>query len=813
MQEQARLVIVGAGVVGCSAAYHFAKLGWRDVVVIDKGKLLEVDGSTSHAPGGMFLTNSSKMMTEMAKYSREFYGQLGDVDGQPSLFGVGGLEVAYTKERWHDLRRKQGWAKAYGLPSELLSPSETQRLVEILDPKVIHGAFYTPRDAVAKAVRLLTALTRAAEAMGVSFYGNTAVQDIEVQGGRVVALQTSAGRIAAEQVLLCTNIWGPLLPDKYGIGIPLQAAQHLYTVTSPLAELAGETTEVRHPLMRHQDHAMYFRQHGDCYGVGSYRHVPLMVEARDLARRGDTAKLEFTPEHFTAGWESATELMPALRKTEIVTRFNGMFAFTIDGYPVMGETTVKGLWSCIGLWLTHAGGAARQIAEWMTDGAPSIDLREADITRFHRHQLSRSYVAERAARNYREVYDLIHPLQPISKPRNVRVGPFQPRLVEQQGYFFQSGGWEVAQWHEANARLLETYDERVPERDAWSSQFWSRIQGAEHLAVRDGVGIFNLAALAIIEVAGPGALAFLNYVAANQIDRPVGKIVYTSMLNQNGGIVADVTVIRRDVDRFWVTTGGGVLPHDLAWLRRHAPADGSVTITDVSSAYSAVGLWGPKAREVLESVADEDVSNAAFPYYTSKELTIGTAPALALRVSYAGELGWELYAPTEYALGLWDTLWAAGQPHGIIAAGGGAFDSLRLEKGYRLWGADIHTDYNPFEAGIGWAVRLDKGDFIGRDALVRAKEAGLTRKLCCMTLDGPGALLGKEPILHGDQVVGYVTSANYGYSVGAFIAYGYLPIGLAAPGSQVAIEYFGERLPATVREEPLFDPKMARLKS
>jgi len=810
MQEQARLIIVGAGIVGCSAAYHFAKLGWRDVLVLDKGDLFEVDGSTSHAPGGMFLTNPSKMMTEMAKYSREFYGQLALDDGQPILFPVGGLEVAYTKERWRDLRRKQSWAKAYGLPSELISPEETQQLVEILDPKVIHGSFYTPRDAVAKGVRLLMAITRAAEAIGVVFHGNTAVQDFEVENGRIVALQTSAGRIAAEQVLLCTNIWGPLLADKYGIGIPLQAAQHLYTITSPVPELAGETTEVRHPLMRHQDHAMYFRQQGNCYGVGSYRHEPMMVDPRDL---GKTAKLQFTPEHFEAGWASATELMPALKKTEIVTKFNGMFAFTIDGYPVMGETSVKGLWACIGLWLTHAAGAARQIAEWMTDGTPSIDLREADITRFQKHQLSHNYIAERAAQNYREVYDLIHPLQPINKPRNVRLSPFHPRLVEQDGYFFQSGGWEVAVWHEANARLLETYEDRIPKRDGWTSQFWSPIQGAEHLAVRDGVGMFNLAALAIVEVAGPGALKYLNYLTANQIDRPVGKIVYTSMLNEKGGIVADVTVVRRDTDRFWVTTGGGVLPHDLAWMRRHAPADGSVTITDVSSAYMALGLWGPKAREVLQSVADEDVSNAAFPYYTSKNVTVGTAPALALRVSYAGELGWELYAPTEYALGMWDTLWAAGQPYGIIAGGGGAFDSLRLEKGYRLWGADIHTDYNPFEAGIGWAVRLDKGDFIGRDALLRAKEAGLARKLCCLTLDGPGALLGKEPILHGDQAVGYVTSANYGYSIGKFIAYGYLPIALAEPGTKVEIEYFGERFPATVREEPLFDPKMARLKS
>lgn len=810
MKEHARLVIVGAGIAGCSAAYHFAKLGWRDVVVLDKGDLFEVDGSTSHAPGGMFLTNSSKMMAEFAKYSRQFYDEFNTDPAAPVFHAVGGLEVAYTKERLRDLHRRRGWATAYGLPSEIISPEETRELVPILDPKVIHGAYYTPLDGVAKAVRLITALTRAAEAMGVEFHGNTEVLDLEARDGRIAAVATSQGRIEAEQVLLCTNIWGPLLARKFGISIPLMAAEHLYTITSPVAELAGESVEVRHPLMRHQDHAMYFRQHGDCYGIGSYRHAPLMVDPRDL---GKTAKKPFTPEHFDAGWESATELMPPLKNTAIVTKFNGMFAFTTDGYPLMGETTVKGLWSCIGLWLTHAGGAARAIAEWMTEGTPSMDLREADITRLQPHYASRAYIHERSAQNYREVYDIIHPMQPINRPRNVRLSPFHPRLVEQQAYFFQSSGWEVAQWHEANARLLETYEDRIPARESWSSQFWSPIQGAEHLAVRDNVGMFNLAALAIVEVSGPGALSYLNWLAANQIDRPVDRIVYTSLLNERGGIVADLTIVRRAADRFWVLTGGGLLPHDLAWMRKHAPADGTVTITDMSSAYATIGLWGPKAREVLQAVAEQDVSNAAFPYYSARALTIDAVPVYALRLSYAGELGWELYAPTEYALRLWDVLWEAGQPHGVIAAGGGAFDSLRIEKGYRLWGADIHTDYNPYEAGIGWAVRLDKGDFLGRDALGKAKEAGLKRKLCCMTLEPPAVLLGKEPILHGDRAVGYVASANYGYSVGTFVAYGYLPIELAAPGTVVEIDYFGERFPATVSEEPLFDPKMARLKA
>jgi len=820
MQMKYRLIIVGAGIAGSSAAYHLAQLGWRDILVIDKGELFEIDGSTSHAPGGMFLTNSSKMMVEFARYSRRWYGELHDAavagGSEPLMYGVGGLEVAYNQERMQDLQRRWGWAKSFGLEgAAVITPTEVTALNPLVDPKVIHGAYWTPFDAVAKGVRLLQAMARAAEQAGegrVTFAGNTAVQDLITENGRIKGVLTAQGPIEAETVLWCTNIWGDVFTQKYGVHLPLMAAQHLYATTTPLAELKGETVEVRHPLMRHQDHAMYYRQHFDAYGVGSYQHVPLMMDPKQL---GKTAKLPFTPEHFVEGWNSSVELMPALQHTQIATQFNGMFAFTTDGYPIMGETNVKGLWSAVGLWLTHAGGAGKAIAQWMTFGDPGLDLREADIVRFQKHYYSKRYIAARTAQNYDEVYDIIHPNEQITNPRHVRLSPFHARLVEQRGALAQSAGWEVAQWYEENARLLEKYEDQIPQRESWAGKFWSPIQGAEHLAVRESAGLFNLAALAIIEVAGPGALTYLNYLAANQIDKPVDRLVYTSLLNQRGGIVADVTIVRRGAssgpNKFWVITGGGVLPHDLAWIEQHAPED--VVVTDVSSAWATVGLWGPKAREVLASVAEGDVSNAGFPYYTAKPIFIDAVPVYALRVSYAGELGWELYTPTEYALRLWDVLWAAGRAHDLIAAGSGAFDSLRLEKGYRLWGTDIHTDYNPYEAGIGFAVKLDKGDFLGREALVNAKAEGVKQKLCCLTLTGPGALLGKEPIFSNGTRLGYVTSANYGYSIGKFIAYGYLPIEFAKTGTAVEIEFLGTRLPAVVSDEPVFDAKSARMKA
>ncbi|MCS6828455.1 MAG: FAD-dependent oxidoreductase [Caldilinea sp.] len=818
LPSAARLVIIGGGIVGCSAAYHLAQLGWRDVIVLDKGALPYNDGSTSHAPGGMHVTNYSRMMTHFAVQSVEIYSRLPDFEpGRAMVRRVGGIEVAYTRERMEDLKRKQGVATSYGVEAHLLTPEETLAHIPILDPKVIHGSFYSPLDTNVIGWHVAGSLANEATRIaGVRFFQQAPVVDIEVRRGHLAAVVTERGRIECETALLCANIWAPAIGEKAGLVIPLLAAQHQYTISTPLPALAEYAQaaggrEIVHPILRHQDYSLYFRQHWDAYGVGNYRHEPLMVRPRDL---GKTAQLPFTPEHYTVAWRAAQELIPALRGAGLSHAFNGMFAFTVDGFPVMGESAVRGLWTAVGVWITHAGGVGKAIAEWVTYGEPAIDVHEADINRFLPHQKTRRYIDLRCAQNYREVYDIVHPLQPIGEPRNVRLSPFHGRLVEQGAVFFQSAGYEVAQWYEANASLLAKYAERIPQRRGWEARFWSPIQGAEHLEVRNNVGLFNLAALAVVEVRGPGSLVFLERLCANHIDRPIGKVIYTSLLNSRGGIQTDLTVVRLGEERFWVITGGAQLPRDLAWLERHAPTDGSVQIVDASSAYTAVGLWGPNARRVLEKVTDADVSNAAFPYYTAQEIEIGAIPATALRISYAGELGWELYTRTEYAAALWDALWEAGRALEMIAAGAGAFDSLRLEKGYRLWGQDLHPDATPFEAGLEWAVRLDKGDFIGRQALLQAKASGVQRRLCCMTFDAPDAMaLGKEPIFVGDRCVGYVTSANYGYAVGKHIVYGYLPLAFAEPGTQVEVAYFGVRHWATVAAEPLYDPRMQRLKS
>ncbi len=816
MQSHARLVIIGAGIVGCSVAYHLTKRGWRDIVVVDQGPLFDTGGSSSHAPGLVFQTNASKLMTTLAKDTVKLYSGL-ELDGQPCWYGVGSLEVAYTEERWRDLHRKVGFAKSNGLEAQLISPQETRDLVPLLDPNIIHGAYYVPSDGVAKPVRAAEAMSRYSQDHGATFYGNITVTDIVVKAGRVHAVETTAGAIAADKVLICAGIWGPRVGRMAGISIPLMPVQHQYARTVPVPALKGETREVVHPIVRHQDYAMYFRQEADCYGIGSYRHEPLPVEPDDILSPAEAkrapAMMDFTPEHFAVARRAAGELFPALRDLELTDAFNGMFSFTPDGLPILGESRqVGGLWIAEAVWITHGGGVGNVVAEWMANGVTSHDLREADYNRFPAPAHTPAYVKARGAQQYREVYDIIHPLQQLENPRNVRCSPFQPRLEALGAVFFESAGWERPQWFTANENIIA--EKTMPSRSGWEAQHWSPIQGGEHRATRERVAMYDLTAFTKIEVSGPGALEFLQSITANQIDRPMGKVVYTALLNQNGGIQSDLTLTRLAQDRFLVLTGGASGTRDLAWIRSHAPDDGSVTINDVTAAYCGIGLWGPKAREVLQRVCKEDVSNRAFPYFASKPITIGAVPARALRVSYVGELGWEIYVSTEYGLSVWDALWEAGQPFGIIAGGGGAFESLRLEKGYRLWGTDIHTEYNPYEAGLGWAVKLNKGDFLGREALKRSREAGIKRRLCCLTLADPNhVVMGKEPILHGERVLGYVTSANSGYTVGKSIAYGYLPLAYATPGTAVTVEYFGRRYEATVTEEPLFDPSHSKLRS
>lgn len=812
MREQARVVIIGGGIVGCSTAYYLARMGWQEVVVLDQGPLFENWGSTSHAPGLMFQHNHAKSFCQLAQWSVQTYLQA-STDGQRLVWQVGSLEIAHTPERWQELKRKLGTALSWGLEAHLIGPDEIKRLVPIMRTDDLHGALYVPSDCDVRASGICQALANDAQAKGVEFCAHTPVTDIEVRDGRVRSVGTTAGRITTDNVVCAAGLWGPVVGRMAGVHIPMMPMQHLYVKTAPLRELAGAREELEHPIARYQDKDMYFRQHRDAYGFGSYRHDPLLVEPDEFPKDDHPAKFPFTSEHFEESYGDALERFPCLRGVDLVERFNGLFSFTPDGNMNLGESAdVRGFWAAEDVWVTHGGGVGRAMAEWMVEGVPSIDLREHDINRWHAHALGQDYIRARSARQYVEVYDIVHPLQQMESPRNLRLAPYYSRQKELGAVFFEAAGWERPQWFESNGRLLEGM--KLPRRSGWAAQNWSPIIGAEHIAARSRIGMFDLTAFTKLRVSGRGALPFLQSNTGNQMDQPVGKVIYTSMLNERGGIEADLTVTRLGTEKFLVVTGGGMGMHDLAWMRKHAPDDGSVEIQDITSSWCSIGLWGPRARDLISRISHGDFSNSAFPYMTAQSVYIGSVPALAIRISYAGELGWEIYAPTEYGLKLWDTLWEAGQEFGIAAIGGGAFDSLRLEKGYRLWGAEIHGEYNPYEAGIGFAVRMNKGQFLGRAALVEIKNKVMPRKLCGLTFVDPDVVvMGKEPILSGDRVLGYVTSANYGYSVNQSIVYGYLPVEYAQEGKEVQVQYFGERYPAVVRREPLFDPEMTRLKS
>lgn len=813
MEDRANVVIVGAGIVGCSAAEHLTGLGWLDVVVLDQGPLFEAGGSTSHAPGLVFQTNPSKTMTELASYGVKRYSEL-DLDGEPCFYQVGSVEVAATPERWKDLRRKHGIATAWGVESELLSPEECVEKSPLLDPARIQGGFFVSSDGIAKGVRVAEAMARRAMERGASFHGETEVVGVEVKDGRVRAVETSQGRIETETVLSCAGMWGPRIGRMAGAFVPLLTPmQHQYAWTTPVPGLEGAVGESDHVILRHQDHSMYFRQEGERYGIGSYRHrsMPLSPDEIGGYKPGETMPSikEFTPEDFEGSWEESRKLLPNLQQTGIERGINGLFSFTPDGGSLLGESKeVRGFWMAEAVWVTHAAGAGRMIAEWMVEGAPSIDPSGLDVHRFDEYQKSPAYVLARSSQSFQEVYDVIHPLQPMDEPRPLRTSPFYARQRELGAYFLEASGWERPQWYAANEPLLARVE--VPERDEWSGRYWSPIVGAEHVTTRERGAIFDMASLKKVEVTGPGALEFLQGLNTNQLDKPVGSVTYTLMLDEKAGVRSDITVARLAEEHFQLGLNG---PRDIEWMERHLPEDSPVQVRDISGSTCCLGVWGPAARDLVQSLSLDDLSNEAFGFFKAKRIHVGEVPVTALRVSYVGELGWELYAPADMGIRLWDLLRSAGQPLGVVAGGRGAFSGLRIEKGYRLWGTDVTTEHDPYEAGLGFAVKLDKDDFIGKEALLRRKEEGPRRKLSCLLLDDPTVVvMGGEPVYAEGRTVGYVTSAAYGYSIGQSIAYAWLPPGISGEGQKVEVGYFGERHGATVAEEPLFDPAMKRMR-
>ncbi|MFF8728755.1 FAD-dependent oxidoreductase [Streptomyces sp. NPDC015171] len=807
-----RVVVIGAGIVGCSLADELTARGWTDVTVLEQGPLPAPGGSTSHAPGLVFQTSPSKTLTEFARYTVAKFRSL-EADGVRCFDQVGGLELATTPERLAELHRRAGFAASWGIRGEIVSTARCKELWPLLDESVVLGGFHTPDDGLARALLAARAQLERAGARGARFLDRHTVTGIEQRDGRVAAVVTDRGVFPADHIVSAAGFWGPVIGRMAGVDVPLQPLAHQYATTGPLPVLSGAGAEATRPILRFQDRDLYFREHTDRIGIGSYAHRPLPVDpfavpAYDAARAQDMAmpsSYPFTAEDWAPSWEDCRRLLPALRESAIETGFNGVFSFTPDGMPVLGEARrLRGFWLAEAVWVTHSAGVAKAVAEWMVDGRPAVDVHECDLTRFEEAQRSPSYVRERGSRQFVEVYDVLHPLQPMEQPRPLRVSPFYARQQQLGAFFLEGTGWERPHWYEANAPLVADLGD-LPARDAWSARYWSPVAAAEAKATRERVALYDMTPLRRLEVTGPGALAFLDRMTSNNLRKKPGAVTYTLLLDETGGIRSDLTVARLAPDRFQV---GANSPADLDWLLRHAPADAGVR--DITSGTCCIGVWGPLARALVQPLTGDDFSHDGFGYFRAKQTYLGHVPVTAMRLSYVGELGWELYTSADLGLRLWDTLWEAGQDLGVVAAGRSAFNSLRLEKGYRAWGTDMTDEHTPFEAGLGFAVRMDKADFVGRAALGRA--AGPARRLTPLLLDDPAdVVLGKEPVHVGGAPAGYVTSASYGYTLGRCVAYAWLPAGLAT-GTGVHIEYFGEKIPATVADEPLFDPEMTRIR-
>jgi glycine cleavage system aminomethyltransferase T/glycine/D-amino acid oxidase-like deaminating enzyme len=805
VRSRARAVVIGGGVGGASVLYWLARLGWEDVVLCERADL--TSGSTFHSAGLVGQLRSTLSLTKMMMSSVELYRTLeSEVGLETGWHEVGSLRLASSEERMEELARQAGWAKTFGLPLELVSAEEAKKLFPPMSTDGVLGAAYLPSDGYIDPSQLTLALAEGARKRGAEIYTSTRVTAIDIERGRVRGVQTDKGAIEADVVVNAGGMFAGEIGQLAGVNVPIVPMAHEYLVTRP----TEVPTDV--PTMRDPSLLVYFRGESGGLVMGGYERHPAPWGLDGIP--GD-----FNGKLLPEDWERFEELMtnavvrvPELEEAEVVRLINGPEAFTPDGEFILGESDVRGFWIASGFCahgLAGAGGMGQLVAEWIVEGVPSLDVWHMDSRRFGRHYASREYTLARTVEVYSTYYDVKYPGQERQAGRPLRLSPTYPRLQELEASFGEKSGWERANWFESNA---DAGDEALRPR-GWAGRIWSPAIGAEHRACREAAALFDETSFAKIDVFGSDAAQFIERLCDNRVARDVGTVTYTQMLNQRGGIECDFTVTRVAEDRFRIVTGTAFGQHDLAWIRSHAPDHGSVLVEDVTSRFACLGLWGPAARRILSPLTTADLSNEAFPYMRARELSVGSVPCLALRVTYVGELGWELYCPLEFGLRLWDTIWEAGREHGLVAGGYKAIDSLRLEKGYRVWGADITPEETPYEAGLEFAVKLDKGDFIGREALVARDGMPAERRLACLVLEDPRSVaLGSEPVRIDGDLVGRVTSGGYGYSVERSIAYAYVPSAAAEPGRPVEVEIFGDWIAGEVAEEPLWDPSGERVR-
>ena len=802
-----KIVIVGAGIAGTGLADELTQLGQRDVTVVDQGPIWKTGGATSHAPGLVTRTSASKMMHRFADYTITKLMSM-DVAGAPCFYPVGSIEVALTQERLDYLVRRTEFAASWGFSAEMLSPEECANLNPLLDPTTFIGGFHTTGEGVGKALRGAQAQGERAQSNGAVFIGNTTVTGIATAGSKVTGVQTATGVIPADLVIIAAGGWGNSISATAGVVLPLVSMEHQYAVTEPVSVLAkGRDGDASVPIVRIYEAGTYVRDEGDKAGVGSFNHraIPVTDAAMvsNAATLEDPSKLPFTQIDWDQAWVETLEVMPVLSGLKYEQAYNGVFPYSSDGLPLMGPApSVDGLWVLECLWATHSIGAARSLAQAICGIAPDIDFVPGDLTRFDDAELVKADYEQRCDNAYIDTYAIHHPAEPSTSPRGVRMSPFYDQQVKLGAAFFDTSGWERPRWFESNAGLLAGLS--VPARDAWSSKFWSPIAGAEHLKTREIAGVFDMTTLRRINVTGPDAAKFLDYAAARNVARGIGAVTYTMLLDHNGGIVSDVTISQLAQDRFFI---GGNSPRDVVWLKSISTGF-DVQINDVTNGTTCIAVWGPQAREILSPITDTDLTNDTFKYFTAKETQVAGVDVTAVRVSYVGELGWELACEATDGVKLWNAVMQQANQFGAVPAGRSALTSLRLEKGYRAWGSDMSREDTPTSAGLDFAVRND-GEHLG---LAESSARSTNRRLRTLSLtDIETVPTAGQPISMQGKTVGYITSAEFGWSVGHPVALGWLPAEVSE-GDAVQISCAGTIINAVVALDAVFDPTGSRIR-
>ncbi len=809
--EQARVVIIGGGVSGCSVAYHLAQLGWKDIVLLERQKL--TSGTTWHAAGLIAQLRGTRNMTRLAKYSAELYVRLEAETGiATGMRRNGSISVALTADRREELYRQATLARALGVEVHEISPAEVKELYPHLETSDIAGAVHIPGDGQCDPANIAMALAKGARQKGAQLFENVKVTSVLQKDGRVTGVRWTAGgeqgAIAAEAVVNCGGMWARDLAAAAGVTLPLHACEHFYIVTEPIPGLG------RLPVLRVPDECAYYKEDAGKLMLGAFepRAKPWGMDGIPEDFCFDQLPEDFA--HFEPILEKAVRRVPLLATAGIHTFFNGPESFTPDDRYHLGESPeLKGYWVAAGynsIGILSSGGAGMALAQWMHDGEPPFDLWEVDIRRAQPFQRNRRYLRERVSETLGLLYADHYPWRQVETARGVRRSPLHEHLKARGAVFGELAGWERANWFAREGQEREY-------RYSWKRQNWFDNQREEHLAVRRGVGLFDMSSFGKIRIEGRDALALLQRVCANDVDVAAGRIVYTQMLNRRGGIECDLTVTRLAETAFLAVVPGATLQRDLAWLRRHVLDGEFVVITDVTAGEAVLALMGPKARDVLRAASPDDFSSEAFPFGTMREIEIGMGLARAHRISYVGELGWEIYVSSDQAAHVFEALEEAGRGHGLKLCGLHALDSCRIEKAFRHFGHDITDEDHVLEAGLGFAVKTGKADFIGRDAVLRRQEEGLQRRLLQVRLTDPEPMLfHNEAIVRDGSIVGTVTSGNYGHHLGGAIALGYVPCPGESAGEVLAsryeIEIAGERFPAEASLRPLYDPQAERMR-